>query len=176
MNLSMSGRVRIGQTLGRSPARRQGPAWPCHQIAIASERGFTLLEIILVIAVIAIVSIIALPAFNTMHEHGAVNSATNSLLSHLKQARVIALAENRSVSITFTANSYTYDADTSGTCGLCKPDTVTFSSLSKNLAITPTTTRTFTSRGTANSGTITLAAGSYSHSIALNIIGRAYEQ
>ncbi len=138
--------------------------------------GFTLIEMLVVIAIIAIVSIIAIPAFSTMHEHGAVNSATNSLLAHLKQARVLAMAENRSVSITFSSTGYTYDADTSGTCGLCKPDTVSYSDLSNNLTVTPTTTRTFTSRGTANSGTIKVAAGSYSHSITLNIIGRAYEQ
>lgn len=130
----------------------------------------------LVIAVAAIISVIAIPAFSTMHEHQAVNSVTSSLLAHLKQARVTAMAQNRSVSITFTTSSYTYDADTSGTCGLCKPDTVSFSALSKNLSVSPTTTRTFTSRGTANSGTMTVSAGSYSHSITLNVIGRSYEQ
>ena len=86
------------------------------------------------------------------------------------------MAENRSVSITFAADSYTYDADPASTCGLCKPKTITFTNFSENLGITPTTTRTFSSRGTVNSGTITLAAGGFSHALVLNIIGRAYQQ
>ena len=140
------------------------------------ERGFTLFELIIVIAIIGIASTVAVPTFSSWRERSAANSATKALLSSMKQARVIAMAENRSVKITIAADSYTFDADPAGTCGLCKPQTVSFSNFSSNLTITPTTTRTFSSRGTVNSGTITLAAGGFSHALVLNIIGRAYEQ
>jgi len=140
------------------------------------ERGFTLFEMLIVIAIVGLISAVAVPNFSAWRERQAVNSASKSLLSHMKQARVIAMAENRSVKITFAADSYTYDADTAGTCGLCKPKTITFTNFSENLSISPTTTRTFSSRGTVNSGTITLVAGGYSHALVLNIIGRAYRQ
>jgi len=169
--------MRIGQSLGRRHALRQGASTGC---GIGrddeTERGFTLFEMLIVIALVGIISAVAVPNFSAWRERQAVNSASKSLLSHMKQARVIAMAENRSVSITFAADSYTYDADPASTCGLCKPKTITFTNFSENLGITPTTTRTFSSRGTVNSGTITLAAGGFSHALVLNIIGRAYQQ
>ena len=132
------------------------------------------------IAIIGIASTVAVPTFNTWRERSAANSATSALLSSLKQARVIAMAENRNVKITFGANSYTYDADPAGTCGLCKPHTVSLSNFSNKLAVTINRTPAetiFYSRGTVNqTSTITVAAGDFRHQISLNIIGRAYEQ
>lgn len=169
--------MRIGQSLGRSHALRQGAsAGYGAGRESGSQCGFTLFEMLIVIAIIGIISAVAVPNFSAWRERQAVNSATKSLLSHMKQARVIAMAENRSVKITFATGSYTYDDDSGGTCGLCKPKTIAFSTFSPNLGITPTTTRTFSSRGTVNSGTITLAAGPYSHALVLNIIGRVYQQ
>jgi len=129
-----------------------------------------------VIGIIGIVSAIAFPNFSAWRERQAVSSISKSLLSNLKLARVKAMAENRSVSVTFTATSYTYDADTTGNCGACKPKIVLFRTFSSALSLTPTTTRTFTSRGTVNSGSLTLSAGATSRVLNLNVIGRAYLQ
>lgn len=136
---------------------------------------------LIVIAIIGIVSAIAVPNFGAWRDRQAVHSASKALLSHMKQARVIAMAENRSVKITFDVNAddkpiYTYDADPDGTCGLCKPQEITYSTFSSNLSISPTTTRTFSSRGTVNSGSVTLTVGDSGLVLILNIIGRAYQQ
>lgn len=141
-----------------------------------AQFGFSLLEMMIVIIIIGVLAAIAIPSFSSWKEKQAVSNATNALLSHLKQARNLALAENRSVRITFGSTAYTFDADTTGSCGPCRVEVIGYSQFSSNLAIAPTTTRTFTSRGTANSGTITLSASGKSKSIVMNVIGRAYIQ
>jgi type II secretion system protein H len=143
---------------------------------LPDQRGFSLMELIVVIAIVGIMASIAIPAFSSWRDKSAARGAAQSLLVHLKQARTLALAENRSVSITFTSTSYTFDADTSGSCGPCRNEQVSFGQFSNNLSISPTTTRTFSSRGTANSGTMTLTASGNSRAITMNIIGRAYLQ
>ncbi len=139
--------------------------------------GFSVIEMMVVIGIIAIVLAIALPAYSGWHARSAATNAANTLLGHLKQARALAVADNRNVSVTFTSTSYIFDADTTGNCGLCKKLLINTSQFSNRLSISPTTTRTFTSRGTINqSGTITIAAAGYSKQITLNVIGRAYLQ
>lgn len=128
------------------------------------------------VIILGVIATIAIPSFSRWQEKQAVNNAAIALLSHLKQARGLALAENRSVRITFDSNGYTFDADTTGSCGPCRSEAVGYSQFSGNLVISPTTTRTFTSRGTAGPGTITLSASGKSRSITINILGRAYLQ
>jgi len=142
------------------------------------QHGFTLLEVMVVMVIMAIVAAIGIPAFADWREKQAVRSATQTLMAQLKQARVLAASENRSVSFTFTANAYVFDADTTpaGTCTTCKKELNALSQYSNKLSISPTTTHTFSSRGTVNAGSITLTTGSHSNTIKLNIIGRAYLQ
>ncbi|ATX82595.1 MSHA pilin protein MshA [Mariprofundus ferrinatatus] len=144
--------------------------------SFSGQYGFSLLEMIIVIVIVGVMSSVAIPAFSSWKEKQSVRSASQSLLSHMKQARVQAVAENRSVSLSFTSTGYTYDADLSGSCGQCSAQAVSLGQYSSKLSLSPTTTRTFTSRGTANAGTITITAGTTSQAISLNIIGRAYLQ
>ncbi len=145
---------------------------------LGRQRGFTLLEVIIVMAIMGIVAAIGFPAFSEWNEKQAVRSAAQAVLAHMKQARIMAVADNRSVSITFTSTSYTFDADTTSdsSCGLCKNEAVSLAQFANNLTITSAATRTFSSRGTANSGNITVTSGSSSKVITMNVIGRAYLQ
>ncbi|OIO68593.1 MAG: type II secretion system protein GspH [Zetaproteobacteria bacterium CG1_02_53_45] len=146
----------------------------CGRGVAGNECGFSLIELMIVIVIIAIMTGLAVPAFSDWRQSQAVRTATQSLLSHMKQARVLAISENRNVSITFTSTSYTFDADTTGSCGACKAQLIPLGQFSGNIALSPTTTRTFSSRGTSNAGSVTLTAGSHSRGITLNVIGRAY--
>jgi len=128
----------------------------------------------MVIAIAGVMLTFAVPAFSSWQESQAVKNAQRTLLGRIKQARMLALAENRSVSITFTPTSYVFDADT-GTCGaICRKEQTKLSQFSSQMSLRPTTTRTFTSRGTANFGRLTLTAGSTQGQITINIIGRGY--
>jgi len=142
----------------------------------ARQQGFTLLEMMIVMIIMSIMAAVAIPAFSSWREKQSVRNAAQSLLAQMKQARVLAVAENRSVSFTFTSTSYIFDADTTGSCSTCKKELNSLSQYSSQLVVSPTTTRTFSSRGTSNSGSITLTAGSFSKTITMNILGRAYLQ
>ncbi|MFQ5519720.1 MAG: Tfp pilus assembly protein FimT/FimU [Mariprofundus sp.] len=141
-----------------------------------TQRGFTLIELMIAVVIIAVLVTIGVPAFSDWRAKQSVRSGAQALMAHMKQARVLALSENRSVSITFTSTSYIFDADTSGSCGLCRKETTSLSQFSSSMSLSPTTTRTFTSRGTANSGSVVLTASGHSKTITLNVIGRAYLQ
>jgi len=166
-------RKRIKPNLSRSDNVRQ--AGVCLQAGYSgSQRGFSLMEMMVVVVILGLFATIAIPAFSSWKEKQAVSNAAQALLMHLKQARVRAVSENRSVKITFASNSYTFDADTTGSCTPCKNNVISYSQFTSNLSISPTTTRTFSSRGTVNSSTLYLCASGYSKRIVLNMIGRAY--
>jgi len=134
--------------------------------------------VMVVMIIMAIMAAVAIPAFSSWREKQAVRNATQTLLAQIKQARVLAVSENRSVSFTFTSTSYTFDA---GVCGSCKNETINLGQFSKNMLITrkdPSlvpTKKTFSSRGTASPTTLYLCSSGHSKRITINIIGRAYE-
>lgn len=123
-----------------------------------------------VIGIMAIILAVALPAFSAWRESTALQSASETLMSHIKQARVMAVAGNRSVSITFTSSSYTLDATGAN------PQQFLLSDYSKTLTMAYTAaTLTFASGGTANTETVTVQnANGTSKAISVNIVGRAY--
>ena len=148
---------------------------------LLDSRGFSLIELLTVIAIVGIMAAIALPAYNTWITHNSVNSASAALLAKLKQARNMAVAQSRSVKLTFdTGNaSFVYDADTAGTCGACKNQTVLLSQFSSKILLGKNNgnTLTFKSDGVINGAmtTITLTNGGYAKAITVNILGRSYE-
>jgi len=175
--LAIRKKMRMNRNLSGSNQYRQGGVLSRPALSSA-QRGFTLIEVIIVMAIMAIVAGIGITSFADWRNKQAVNSATQALMSHLKQARVKAVADNRSISVKFTSSSYVFDAVTpdNSPCGLCKKEVVLFTQFTKNLTISSAATRTFSSRGTANTGNITVASESSSKVIKINRIGRAYLQ
>ncbi|MDQ6998085.1 MAG: GspH/FimT family pseudopilin [Mariprofundus sp.] len=173
--MAIKDKMRIMPNLIGSDQGKQAGVLPSSAL-LDRQRGFTLLEVIIVMAIMGIVAAIGIPSFSDWREKQAVRSAAQALLAQMKQARIMAVADNRSVSINFTSSSYTFDADTTNdnSCGLCKNELVPLSQFANNLTVSPTTRRTFSSRGTANSGRVTLTSGGSSKIITINVVGRAY--
>ena len=151
---------------------------------LPNQHGFTLLEVIVVMTIMGIMAAIAVPAFSDWRARQGVQSVTQVLLAHLKQARTLAVSENRSVVIEFgvdltgaAANSYVFDA---GSTGLEKNVLIGYNQFSSNLAITQSNPAkvakkmTFKSSGTVGATTIFLCSTGYSKRISVNLIGRAH--
>jgi len=70
-----------------------------------AQRGFTLIEVMVVIAIIVIVTGIAGPSFRQLIAQQRVKSAASALIESLWVARSEALKRNADVSFTFTSAS-----------------------------------------------------------------------
>ena len=69
-------------------------------LALARDRGFTLMELLITLAVVAIVASLAVPSFQNMIATQRVRSAANDLVSALNFARSEAVKRNRVVTVT----------------------------------------------------------------------------
>jgi len=176
--------LRISRTLRFYPVVRQ--------VSVRQEReaGFSLIELMVVIGIMAIITAIALPAYSSWRERTAARNAADGLMAHLKQARIMAVSDNRCVEVHFdVAAPYGYTVDAGPNPR--KPLNVLLSQYSKTLTMTTTIAAAnkamvFRSNGTAGTdtcasfsaalGSVSVAspAGS-SHTITLNGIGRVYQ-
>lgn len=76
-----------------------------------NERGFTLVEVIMVIALMAIMLAIAAPSFFSWQESAQYKEVARDILSGLRNARSIAVTENKTVIATIDIENHrlTYD-------------------------------------------------------------------
>lgn len=64
-------------------------------------QGLTLIELLMVLAVAAILVAAAVPAYLDLIARQRLKSAADTLYGHLQQARLLAVKENRPVTVTF---------------------------------------------------------------------------
>ena len=62
------------------------------RILLQPNKGFSLVELLVVIAIFAVVATLAIAPFNFLKKEGALNSATESALSFLIEARTKTLS------------------------------------------------------------------------------------
>ena len=89
----------------------RGRGWPraCCSRGMQSNRGFTLLEILIVVAVIGTVAAIALPVLSEATNRNMVWTASEQIGSQIRQARLKAVTRNLTFQVRFDcplANQY----------------------------------------------------------------------
>jgi len=133
------------------------------------QRGFSLIEVMVVVGIMGVILAIAMPAYSDWRERTAAKTAIDTLAAHLKQARIMAVSENRSVTVVLASGSYTIDS-TGAT-----PLVVDLGQYSRNLTLAHTGTATFSfgSGGTSVSKTITISnPAGRDWSVVINTVGR----
>jgi type IV fimbrial biogenesis protein FimT len=127
---------------------------------------------LVVIGILAILLAIAVPRYSSWRAANALQSATETLMAHIKQARIMAVTGNRAVSIAFSATGYTVDS--AGT----QPQQYSLNVYRGGLSLSYTATPlTFKSNGTSGTETVTLtSADGSTRAITVNSVGRAYLQ
>ena len=145
---------------------------------IPRNKGFSLLELIVVIAIIALMAAIGIPNFIDWLPKRRLSNATQMVFSDLSSARMKAVTMNRRVKVFFSDHQYTIcdDSDADGTVDSGEGDNVLRDVQIDHADVTfdlgSTSDPVFSPRGTATNRTITLQNNSGSKNITISISGR----
>lgn len=88
----------------------QAPGWIEPDWQRSRERGLTLIEMMVTVGIMVIILAFSIPKYDAWRQSTALQSANETLVAHLKQARLMAVSQNRTVSVVFTSSSYTVDS------------------------------------------------------------------
>lgn len=151
---------------------------------LRDQKGFSLVEIIVVVSILAIVSAIAIPSLIRYVSNSNLKSAARDVASDILNLRERSIAENRmyKISISVADNNYTIDqcnATGSSCAAYTAIETKSPTAFGTGITITGNTYTgnaiTFQTRGTAEAGSISLTNSRGSTAtITSNITGKAY--
>ncbi|HEU4340430.1 MAG TPA: GspH/FimT family pseudopilin [Candidatus Binatia bacterium] len=125
--------------------------------------GYTLAELLVLMGVIAALLGTGVPAFLSYLPSFRLSSAARQVAADLQLARMRAIAQNVSYTVTFdvSTESYTFGSDSRNL-----PD------LFPGITITAASDATFTSRGTASAVAIELSNGAGQKFVCVKVMGR----
>lgn len=134
------------------------------------DRGFTLLELLVVVAILSILGAVAIPIWSVLLPTFALNSAARQVQSELHRIKRQAASENVTLRLAFsdTGDNYTVErvAGTTITQQGTKP-------LPEQIDVRKSITLGFTPRGTATGGTVKLCnSNARGTNIVVNSMGR----
>jgi len=92
-----------------------------HKMSSYNDKGFTLLETLIVVAIFAIGAAIAIPAIMQMGKRDEVKSAARHIKDEMARAKISAIEDNAPVTVTVNADNYTVGGRT------IAPDNTSFS-------------------------------------------------
>lgn len=129
-----------------------------------SASGFTVLELMVAIGIAAIVMAVAVPSFMSWLPTLRLSSAARQVATDLQVARMKAISQNTSYTVTFTPSNGTYSYST---------DSRDIGQLYPGISISSAPNPVFTPRGTASTtGTIRLSNGTATKDIVVSTVGR----
>ena len=154
---------------------------------IKYQKGFSLIELIIVIGIIAILSTFAVPAFLKYNANANLKSATGEITSDILRQKEKAISENRKQRIVFNIvagpnDSYKLQERNAADTAYVDSQTKTLGSFGSNIDITNAAflhgaNVYFQTRGTVDNGSLTLKNNRNSTAtITVNITGRTYVQ
>lgn len=73
---------------------------------VRADKGFTLVELLIVVALMAVIAAIAVPSITKTLPHQRLNRAARDILSELNAARLKAITSNNKYKVVFTLNAY----------------------------------------------------------------------
>lgn len=157
-----------------------------------TDKGFTLLELMVAIAIVGILATVAVPGFSDLLSDRRLAGAAEKIMADMEWARTISIRDNTNVVMDITADgsgAWCYgfdDADTSCNCSLtttvasaCTIDAINKRNDESNYGETTLNSSladddiTFESRGVADdTGALTLTAGGKTVTINITRLGR----
>jgi len=148
-----------------------------NRMTLNQDRGFTLVEMMIVIAVMAILAAIAAPSYQTFMAQRRLSGAARQIMSDLMSTRMKAVSMNQMVKVSLPDN-HQYeiwnDANGDGTVADNEGDDIARDIQTDYHDVTYSSTANplFYTRGTANGATITVSNSAGSKDISLAITGR----
>ena len=142
-----------------------------------SQRGFTLLELLVVVSIILIVTLMALPSARNAIRSYRLNAATSAVSGVIQSTRYQAIMVGCPYTLTFTTTTMTYQLATQNITGTPPACATSFSNVgsavpwttSKEIAIDQNLTLQFNP-----SGTVVATTGSTTFNLKLGTMTKAF--